>query len=813
MFLRDCAQDLRYSWRQLGRTPMVTAIAVLTLAIGIGANAAIFSLLDTALLQTLPVHEPESLRSVEVVTRSGVEMSNVPSEFFSELRKDPQSFSGVFGFWRERMNFDTGEDIDRVLVQSVSGSYYSTLGVPSFLGRTIDEQDEKNHQHVAVLSYSFWARRFGTDPAIVGKAVNLNGISTEVIGVTPPAFFGTDQGVSPEITIPLDNPVQLANVWATVRLKAGVSDRLAQSEAEVALQHALQTMRPGLANYRAIDREEILTQHAVLTRGDRGLGLALGPYTSSLQILMLLSSVVLLIACVNIASVLLARFTARTHEIGVRLALGASQRRLVQQFLVESTLLAAIATMAGVALAFWMQRALIVLLMDEEARQAILFTVNGHVLAFSGAAMIVTLLLFGVVPALHATKPEVLPLLKSEATGMRVSRLVLAKGLIISQVAAAVLLLSGACLLMRSFIKLTTLHPGMPVEKMLVMRIGLDPREYQQAYPPSVYRELVERVQAVPGVVATALAWDFAFGSGGHFKSVWAEGQPPEKGQMAGFNVVGPGFFSTAGIRLVQGREFSPRDAVGAPRVAIINETFAKLYFPSENPIGRHLGDQGEKSTFKYEVIGVVADSRNMFLKDSAGPFFYQPMLQDELRAASNVVLHVRTRGNPLSMADRVRAEIRGINPHLPVRDVTTLAERLSLAQRPDRMMAILASFFGALALLLTAVGIYGLMAYSVGRRTKELGVRLALGATRANVLWMIVRETVTLVAVGAAIGLPLAFICTRVFRSMLFGVEPQDPIAAVACLVVLLLAGVLAGYLPARRAAGLEPVSALRTE
>jgi predicted permease len=813
MLLRDCVRDIRYSWRLLAATPLVTCVAVLTLAVGIGANAAIFSLLDTALLQTLPVHDPGKLRTVEVVTRSGAQMSNVPSEFFNELRKDPQSFSGVFGFYREEANFDAGGDIDRVLVQTVSGGYYSTLGVPSFLGRTIDEQDERNRQRVAVLSYSFWSKRFGGDPAIVGKTINLSGVPTEVIGVTPPAFFGTDEGVSPDITIPFDNPIELANVWATVRLKAGVSDKQAQAEADVALQRALELMRPGLANYRESDREEILTQRAVLTRGDRGLGDALDSYTALLQTLMLLSGVVLLIACVNIANVLLARFTARTHEIGVRLALGASRRRLVRQFLTESALLSAMAAVAGFVLAFWMQRALVLLLMDDEARQAIHFTLNAHVLAFSGGAAIVTLLLFGLVPALRATKVEAVALMRQDSHGARWSRSVLAKGLIVVQIAASLMLLSGAGLLVRSFSKLTALHIGVPVEKILIMTIGLGWREYQQTYPSSVYQEIVERVQGVPGVRSAALGANSVFSSGDWVKSVWVEGQPPEKGQIAGFNVVGPGFFSTAGIPLVRGREFSPRDAVGAPKVVIINEAFAKQYFAEQNPIGWHLGDEGEKSTFKYEVIGVVADTRNMFLKKAPGPVLYQPLLQDEHGDAGNVVLHVRTRGNPKLILDRVRGEIRALNPHVPVRDVMTLSERLSLAQRPDRMMAILASFFGSLALLLTAMGIYGVIAYAVGRRTKEIGVRLALGATPANVLGMIVRETLMLVAAGAALGLPLALVCTRVLKSMLFGVEPQDPITAAACLGVLLMAGLAAGYLPARRAALLEPVSALRTE
>jgi predicted permease len=811
MFLRDCLRDLRYSWRQFAATPLVTCVAVLTLAVGIGANAAIFSLLDTALLQTLPVHDPQSLRTVEVVTRSGVGMSNIPSEFFNELRREPQSFSGLFGFWRGQMNFDAGGDADRVLVQTVTGGYYSTLGVPSFLGRTIDEQDERTRQHVAVLSYPFWARRFRSDPAVVGKSVNLNGIPTEVIGVTPPAFFGTDQGVSPDITIPLDYPVQYANVWATVRLKEGVSDKQAKAEADVALHRALESMRPGLASHPASDREEILTERAVLKRGDRGLGLELGSYTDSLQVLMLLSGAVLLIACVNIANVLLARFTARAHEIGVRLTLGASRRRLVQQFLVESALLSAMAAVAGLVLAFWMQRALVVLLMDEEARQAIHFTLNAHVLAFSGGAAIATLLLFGFVPALRATKVEALALMRQETGGTRWTRSVLAKGLIVVQIAASLMLLSGAGLLVRSFSKLTSVHIGVPVEKMLVMTIGLSPREYQQAYLSSVYQEIVESVQRVPGVVSVALGWNSALASGTHERWIWVEGRPFQEEQLAGFNVVSPGFFSTAGIPVLKGHEFSDRDVLGAPKVVVINEAFAKRYFPEQDPVGRHFGDQGEKSILKYEVIGVVADSRNMFLKLKPGPVFYLPLLQDE--RAGSVVLHVRTRGNPRLMLDRVRSEIRALNPHVPVYDVATLSEWLSLAQRPDRMMAILASFFGSLALLLTAMGIYGVIAYAVGRRKKEIGVRMALGATPRNVLGMIVRETLTLVAAGAILGLPLAFVCTRVLKSMLFGVEPQDPITAAACLIVLLMAGLAAGYLPARRAALLEPVSALRAE
>ena len=811
MFLRGFVQDLRYSWRQFTRAPTVIGIATLTLAIGVGANAAIFSLLDTALLQTLPVHDARQLRTVQVVTRSGATMSNVPSQLFAELRKAPQSFSGVFAFWRMKMNLDAGGDTSRVLVQFVSGGYYSTLGVRSFWGRLIDERDERNHERVAVLSHSCWTKRFSSDSNILGKTIRLNGTPTQIIGVTPPAFFGTDQGISPDLTIPLEDAVPFANVWTTVRLQENVSEKRAQLEADLALQRALNAMRPALADYRESDREEILSQHAVLTPGDKGLGLALDPYTPALRTLMLLSGAVLLIACVNIANVLMARFDARSHETGVRLALGASRRRLVQQFLTESAFLAIFGVVASLGLAFWIQRALVVLLMDRDVQQEVRFRLDVHILLFSAAATIITLVLFGLVPALRGASSDVSSLLKPNARGTSTLHLGLAKGLIVTQIVASLLLLSGAGLLVRSFRNLAALDVGMPVENILVMRIGLDQREGLPAQPASIYQELAERIQHLPGVSSVALGWDFAFASGEENKSVWVEGQPPEQGQSAEFNVVGPGFFSTVGIPLVYGREFTRRDVWGSPKVVIINQAFANRYFPSQNPIGRHLGDEGEKSILKYEVIGVVADSRNMSLKRSTQPVLYQALLQDEW--ASNVVLHVRTAKNPLLMQNRVRSEIRALNPNFPVYDLTTLRERRSSALRPDRMLALLASFFGCLALLLSAIGIYGVISYAVGRRTREIGVRLALGATRAAVLWMIVRETLMLVAVGAAFGLPLSFICNQVLKATLFGVAPQDALTASASLGVLVLAGTAAAFLPARRAALLQPASTLRAE
>jgi predicted permease len=346
---------------------------------------------------------------------------------------------------------------------------------------------------------------------------------------------------------------------------------------------------------------------------------------------------------------------------------------------------------------------------------------------------------------------------------------------------------------------------------MLVMKIGLSQSEDERRQPPVVYPELVARAEAVPGVMSATLGADFAFGSGVWQKSVWVEGQPPEQSQNSGFNVIGPGFFSSVGIPVVLGREFTRQDSLGAPKVVMINDAFARRYFPGQSPVGRHLGDAGANSVRKFEVIGVVGNSRNMFLRETPGPMLYQPLLQDE--QVSSVVLHVRARGNPKLLQERVRSQIREIDKRIPVYDVMTLSERVSLAMRRDRMMAVLASFFGSLALLLTVIGVYAVITYAVERRTTEIGVRRALGATEANVLWMVLRETLTLVVAGAALGIPLSFACTRVLKAMLYGVSPQDPTSLAWCIGVLITAGIAAGYLPARRAMRVDPMVALRYE
>jgi predicted permease len=797
--------------RALRATPGFTAVAILTLGLGVGANTAVFSLLDALLFQRLPVVHPEQLRSAVVVSTAGEVMSNVPSEFFDELRREPRAFAGVMACWRTEMNLDSGGDPERVLVQYVSGSYYSTLGVPMYLGHPITPADETSDERVAVVSYRFWQRRLGADPSVLGRTVRLNGVAATVVGVTPATFFGVDRGVAPEITIPLPKRSPFTNLWVTARLAANATDGDAEAEANLALRRALETIRPRLGRYRSADREWMMKLRAGLRPADKGVGAAMSSYIEPLRVLLLLSAAVLLIACINVANLLLARALARTHEFGVRMALGASRSRLFRQVLAESVVLAALGSAAGLAIATLMHPLLVRLLMYDVPHKAIAFEINAHLLAFGFTIATITVLIFGVVPAVRATRATVSASLLAGAPRGSRQRHMLAKALVVAQVGAALVLLLGAGLLVRSFRTLNALETGVSLDRMLTMRIGFSARETQRTEATEVYTELVRRVEAIPGVVSAALGWDSALASGNAGKSIWVEGQPPESSQSAGFNVVGPGFFATAAIPVLAGREFTQADAAGSRKVVIVSEAWVRRYAGGRNPIGLHMGDEGAGSVGKYEVIGVVKDARTLRLRRPAGPMIYQPLLQDDW--ASNVVLHVRTREDPWALYGRVRAAIRGLNSRLPVYDVTTLSDRHALALGQDRMMAVLSGGLGVIALFLTLLGVYGIIAYSVVQRRVELGVRMALGATDRAVRSLIVAETLKLATLGVGVGIPLSLAAASVLKSMLFGVTPQDLATLLVSITVLLVAAMIAGYLPARRAARIPPAIALRAQ
>ena len=807
-------QDVRYAARVLAKSPGFTAVAVLSLALGIGANTAIFSLLDTAMFQTLPVKHPEQLVSFVVRMQPYGWRSNVPAEYFEEAARSPRGFSGVFAFDRSWMMVRTDGGSERVMGQLVSGQFYATLGEHAFLGRAISAEDDRDADRalVAVLSYSYWVRRFGGDPAVLGRNIFVNSRPATIIGVTAPGFVAAERGFSPDVTIPLGKPQPRFEVWAMARLKPGVTADQAGAEADEAYQRVLEMIRPRLKNYRASEREHILSERGGVMRDDKGGGLhALQHYAEPLPVLLGLAGLVLLIGCANIANLLLARSAARASEIGLRLAIGAGRARLVRQLLTESALLSAAGGILGVCFAFWAHHGLVALLMDESSASALDFTLDLHVLAFTAGVSILTTLLFGLAPAIRSTRVEVVSALKREGRRGGRLRLGTAKALIVAQVTASLLLLVGAGLLVRTLRNLYTLDAGFNPESVLLMSADAEQGGYKGAQIPALHRELIRRVEAIPGVVSASTANNVVFGAGGWNKTVWVQGRPAEEKQHADDNVVGPGFFRTVGVPLLLGREFTLQDSAEAPKVAIVNEAFARRYWPGENPIGRRFGDMGAASAGKYEVIGVVKDAKYGSLRERARPTVYNALLQtgDDER----VVLHVRTRGNPALMISRLREEIRAINKNLPVFDVRTLDDQVDRSLRRDRMMAALSGFFGLLALLLTAVGLYGVIAYGVARRTSEIGIRIALGASRSALLTMVVRETLLLVVAGACLGVPVALASTGVLKKMLFGITPTDPLTVTGAVVVLVMVGAAAGFVPARRAAALDPSAALRCE
>jgi predicted permease len=828
--LETLVQDIRYGLRMLAKNPGFTAVAVLTLALGIGANTAVFSLVDAIMVQKLPVHKPDELVQIASVNPSSTELITNGFSYtaYQDFRRNRQAFTDLFAFTSDTMNFRFGGSSERVAAEMVSGSYYSTLGVKALLGRTIQEEDDRTTggNSVAVLSCAFWRRRFGSDPSILGKAVFLGDTAFTVVGITPPEFFGLSRGRSVDVYVPMRTVA--SQLDATVltdpeawwlsgiigRLKPGYTTAQAQAELELPFRRFLDAQTRVRTLWPASDGRAFFTQKVGLLPAARGLYDLRWEFSDQLHILIAVVGLVLLIACANTATLLLARATARQQEMVVRLALGAGRRRLMQQLLTESLLLSLSGGSAGLLVGAWAHRALMFCLFRNPSSTYLAFQIDQRVLGFTLAVSFFTGIVFGVLPALHATQVELSPLLKAGgraavgAAGMKP-----AKALLVFQVAASLLLLVTTGLFLRTLRNLQKQNPGFSQENVLLMRIDPGPRYYTRATTLETYRKLLERLSAIPGVDSAALASNFVFGAGGWWKTVWVEGHDysPNEDQMAGNNDVSPGFFRTVGVPLLLGREFDSRDHSGSPLVVIVNEAFVRRYFARVNPIGRHLGDNGPTSRGKYEIVGVVANSKYGSLRDHIFPTVYQCIFQTP--EDQPAVLHVRTKGNPEAFAAGVPKEIRNLNPDFVVFDVRTLAEQVSSSLHQERVFAVLTAVFGALALLLACIGIYGVVAYSVVSRTSEIGIRVALGAKRVQILWMVLREVLALAAGGLAAGVAACFASGRIIANQLFGLKPADPETMLVASLALAMVAALSAYLPARRATKVDPMVALRYE
>ena len=801
-------QDLRYAVRTLAKTPAFSLVAVLSLALGMGANAALFSLMDVMLLRALPVRDPQELVEFVRAYPSGAMMTNLPNVVFDYLRRDRGVLSDVFAIADSNPVLRTGGVSQRSLTHEVSGSFFPSVGVQALVGRTIGPDDDRAGaaNHVAVISYAFWSRQFGRDPAALNADVRLSGERFTVVGIMPPEFFGIDRASAPDLWVPLAADPDPNELWVLGRLRPGVSAARARAQLEPLFQQALESLRDSFKLSSERERNRFFSQRLLVNRateGTSGVRWTYWEYSSTLKILLGLTWLVLLIACANLANLLMARSAARSREIGIRLALGAGRWRLVRQLMTENLLLALAGGALGLLVAAWGHRLLLGYLVPDPLNAALDFRLDYRLLGFGLALAVATGLLFGLMPAIRATR-----------AGMHRQRdslsLPLAKGLLAIQIGLSMVLLVGAGLAARSLRNLGAADLGLARENLLLMNVR--PAAKTPPARQQFWRDLTGRVSGLPGVRSVALAGDAVFGNGGWNQTVWIgrPGQPAQDAHVAE-NLVSPGFFATAGIPILLGREFGERDRENAPLVALVNRTFAHQFFGNENPIGKRFGDRGQASSGRYEIVGVVGDAKYGSIREQTRPMVFHPLWQEPPR--DSFAVHVRTVSEPTALEPLLRREILAIDGDALISDVRTLPQVIRSQLRQDRMFATLASFFALLALALAAIGIYGIVAYRLARRTAEIGVRMALGAQRGDVLWLIMRETLVLLAAGAAIGVPAALAAARLVKSLLFGLDPWD-LPTIACAtVVLFAAGALAGFLPARRAAFVEPTQALRSE
>jgi predicted permease len=797
--MQTLRQDLLYGIRMLAKRPGFTLIVALTLALGIGANTAVFSLIDAFLLRLLPVRDPQQLVFVRAATPRGGITGSFPYPIFEQFRDKNRSFSGVFAVDITRVSVTVEGQPEMVGGDFVSGSYFDVLGVSAILGRTFTaDDDQTGKQPVAVISCDYWERRFGRDPAVIGKTIYLAKIPFTVIGVTSPKFSGLNvAGGSADVVLPMFMQPRLAlgdhNTFQIMaRLKPGVGAEQARADLDVIYQQGLTEAAGSGISPQA--QGEIRAQKIQLKpgiRGDSNPGFA-----SELPILLAVVSVVLLIACLNVANLLLARAVGRQREIAVRLSLGAGRGRVIRQLLTESILLAALGGLLGVLVAQWLVSGLLVIFSNGNDPTTFDLKLDVRILAFTCAVSVLTGILFGLAPALAATKVDLIPMLKGAEGESRPLRRRLTKALVIGQFALSLALLIGAGLLIRSLQQLYRVDTGFERDNLLTMWVYPALIGYDRAKELRLYREAMENLNAIPDVRSASLARR-ALGIG------------------KGLNSVGPRFFETTGIGLFQGREFSVADTETAPRVAIISESVARMFLPNVNPIGRLIPDElGKLAGLDREVqiVGVVRDTRGMWsLKGD--PAVYIPYTQASPQQLGQMKFFVRTAGNPMNIISAVRQQIRSIEKDLPLVGIATQAEEVKGQAGEVRSMAMLLGFFGALALVLSSIGLYGTMSYAVSRRTRELGIRLALGAQQKGLLRMVLREALQQVVIGVAIGIPVALAGARLIASMLFGVKMTDPVTISVAVLVMGAIALAAGYLPARRATKADPIEALRYE
>jgi predicted permease len=813
--LQDLIRDLRYAVRTLRKSPGFTATAILTLALGIGANTAIFSILDPLLLRKPPVSHPDEFVRVDAAGTLG-NAGEWEARAYDRLNHSPV-FAGVVAFVPVQLD-DVSHDgrSGPARAEIVSGNYFTLLGLRPLVGRLAVQEPELGN--AVVLSFDFWRREFGADTAALGKTMVVQGKGLTVIGVTPPDFFGMKVGEAADFYVPLA-PNQALNpstqgpslnwVLAIGRLQPGVS----QAQAKAALQPVLRDIQAE-SRVPAIEQHQMM-DHIILTSAARGLSNLRDRFSLPARILMCVVGLVLLIACSNVANLLLAQGSARRREITVRLALGAHRSRLVRQLLTEGALLAAAGAAAGLLAAYGTSRLIVASLSDFQTQVVLATPLNARVLLFSLASTILAVLVCGLVPSLSTTRVDLNLDIKTSATGRAHGMPTRLGGLlVIGQVAMSVAALAAGGMLLHSLFNLETVNAGFDRDHILALDMSGSSSGYTSERIESFYDRLLERARALPGVRSATLSL-FAPVSGRMIGiNLRAEGYEPRPGEesKAFLNGVTPGYFSTFGIELLQGRDFTPQDSPASPRVAIVNRSLARHYFGEKDPIGKRL--EFVEGGRKFEIVGVVADSKYYDLRENQMDLMYLDRLQNRPKPPVILsTLSVRTAMDAAALRNTLPQIVRSLDESVHITRVATLRERVDDSIHADRMVAALCGSFSLLALLLTGVGLYGILSFTVARRTSEIGIRMALGAESRDIFRLVVGQGVRLVLIGLVLGTAGALASAGLLKRLLFGVNRIDPLTLCGILLLLAVTAALACHLPARRATRVDPLVALRTD
>lgn len=826
-------RDLRHAFRLLRLSPGFTIVAILTLALGIGANTAIFQLIDSIRLRTIPVKSPEQLGTVRIADRhwgsgnfSG-QYSQLTFPMWEQIRQRQEGFAEIAAWAGQSFNLATGGEVHFAKGIRVSGDFFHVLGVNPLLGRLLGPEDDQPGCPLsgANISYAFWQGNFAGDPSIVGKRLTLDGNSFQILGVTPPGFNGISVGDSFDVAVPIcvepilnprDNRLPSRHSWwlASIgRLKPGWTIQRANAQMNAVTPQILQEIIPTV--YDDVAVKKYLEYKLGAFPASTGFSELRQDSETSLWLLMGISGLVLLIACANLANLMLARASARERQITIRRALGATRWRMIRELLSESLLLAMGGAICGLFLAFAVSHLLVAFISTSDNHVFLDLGMDWRVLAFTTALAVLTTVSFGLAPAIRATRAEPATLLQSGSrgsTGGR-ERFSLRRILVVSQVALSVVLLMGALLFVRSLRNLTTLNAGFQQSGILIAGVDFERLHIADEQFTEYKRDIVKRVQAMPGVESTADARMVPFGGNSSNDNVLLEGSDEEKG-TSWLNYLGPGYFQTIGTPLLAGRDFDDRDTATSVKVAIVNEAFVRKFFNgTKDPLGKRfrVHEPPGKPRPLYEIVGIAKDSKYQDMHEEFRAFMYFPATQEEKPEPDDQIL-IRSSLPLTSLLGSLKETIGNMNPSIDI-EFRVLKMRIHESLLQDELMATLSGFFGFLAALLAAIGLYGVISYMVVQRTKEIGIRMAIGAERTDVLQLILREAGFLTVTGLVIGAGLALGAAQAAKSLLYGLKPRDPITLLAAVVVLSAVAAFASFLPAYRASKLDPLIALRYE